>query len=76
MPYPTNASLPLHVRHAYPSSVTQSAFRKVWNGTYGRTGDEHQAFAEAHAVAQRIHSHHVNGMPNYTARAMRPGGNP
>ena len=70
MPYPTNASLPVTVRHAYPSKKGQDAFRKVWTQTFNRTGDESQAFAEAHHAAQGVH-----GMiPNFVSRAKRPGG--
>lgn len=70
MPYASNDELPPEVRDRY-SSECQSVFRRVFNDTMEKAGDEGRAFATAHTAAGNCQEakDHVDG---YRVKAGKP----
>lgn len=69
MPYASNAELPPEVKDRY-STDCQSVFRRVWNDTFEKSGDEARAFATAHTAAGNCEE--AKGVEGYAVKTAKP----
>lgn len=60
MPYQSNQDLPESVRNHLPDHA-QSIYRKVFNSSFERYGDEGRAAAAAWAVVERMYEKDKHG---------------
>lgn len=69
--YSTTADIPADVKDRFPSAHCQELWRKTWNDTMERHGDEGRAFATAETVGQNCNAAHKAADEQLVERAVK-----